>query len=160
MFPVFPSPRGCDERGAKTDFIQTLDRIARSMEAGRPGTQPLDIGSQPLPFGWVLKREFSDGGRHVYVPNHPLESEADKEKEARAEGGLKSYKWLAQEYVPMLATVGEIRHMCVNGSPVRTVITGKLSTPGAVWSAEGIRSMITLREIQFVFRWGHGLQQP
>ena len=143
------------------DFTQTLDRIARSMETGRPSTQPLEISSRSPPFGWVLKREFSDGARHVYIPNHPLVTEADKGKEARrfnrywkkarVESGSNGYKWLVQEYVPTLATVGETRHMCINGSPVRTVITGKLPTPGTVWSAEGIRSMITLKEIQFVF---------
>ena len=61
------------------------------------------------------------------------------------------------ETVSSPSTVGEIRHMCINGNPVRTVITGELSTPGTIWSVEGIRSMITLREIQFVSPQSPGL---
>jgi hypothetical protein len=158
VFPVFPSPRGCDAHGAKVNFVQTIDGIASRMRTGRPRTVPLEPSHQSPPQGWVLKREFSDAGRHVYVPNNrPRGNERDDDAEAeralqflrsaRAEEKSSHLNWLAQEYVPTLASVGELRYMCIDGSPERAVITGRRPS-GETWSTEGIKTMKGLREIQ------------
>ena len=70
VFPVFPSPRGCDRGGTKVDFVQTLDFIARRMETARSQTKPWYLKLEDPPHGLVLKREFSDGRRHDYIPSH------------------------------------------------------------------------------------------
>jgi hypothetical protein len=166
VFPVFPSPRGCNTQGAKALFVQTIDRIARKMGTRRPKSRPLDPSISSPPHGWVLKREFSDAGRHVYIPVHPLKTGEKPEKaevrravkflkEAGARDG-KKLGWLAQEYVPTIASVGELRFMCVGGNPVRVVITNKHPKghrlAGETCSVEGIKTMLSLEGIQFVFQ--------
>ena len=162
VFPVFPSPRGCDRGGTKVDFVQTLDFIARRMETARPQTKPWHPKLEDPPHGWVLKREFSDRGRHVYIPNH---SSDDGEKAIRRENkrvqkfilGAETNKdpenvqWLAQEYIPTLTSIGEFRFMCINGNPTRVVITTKRAQgtkTGELWITEGIRTMLGLDRIR------------
>lgn len=112
------------------------------------------------PHGWVLKREFSDAVRHVYVPNQPLsdnEEAITKEKKhvqrfiqkVRCEGGLSNFRWLAQEYVPTL-NLGELRFMCIEGKPWRVVITGRNPEDGSnsFWTTESIRTMLSLDKIR------------
>ena len=161
-FPVFPSPRGCDRGGSKVDFVQTLDFIARRMGTARPQTKPWQPKLEEPPHGWVLKREFSDGGRHVYIPNHPSddgEKAVRREKKrvqkfilgAEANKDPESVRWLAQEHIPTLTSIGEIRFMCINGNPTRVAITTKRTQgtkTGELWIMEGIRTMLGLDRIR------------
>lgn len=138
-------------------FVRNLDAIARTMGTGRPRTLEWDPESNEPPYGHVLKREFSDAARHVYVPNHTLEP-TDKQmatevkranafvKKIRDEGNI-GWKWLSQEYVPTLQSVGEFRFVCIDGDPVRVVITGRRE--GGVTTVENIRTMLSLREIRY-----------
>jgi len=162
-FPVFPSPDGCRTQGAKVDFVGTLDSIASKMRTSRPESRPLE-GLPPC--GWVLKREFSDGDRHVYIPGYPVEAKGEDRETKRALRFLagvepdktSNCRWLAQEYVPELRRVGEIRHMCVDGIPIRAVLTGRHPdghrSAGERWSIEDIRNMTYLEDIRFVL---HGV---
>ena len=133
------------------------------MGTTRPRSLPWDPELQEPQHGWVLKREFSDAARHVYVPDYPLRDDRTsvrKEKKrvrqflgkGNARGDLGDIQWLAQEYVPTLVSLGELRFMCVDGEPVRMVITGD-DGPGkpdadGTWSMEGIRTMLGLGEIR------------
>lgn len=140
--------------------MQTLDLVARKMGTARPRTVPWDPELQAPRYGWVLKREFGDATKQVYFPGHPLEdnegalrSEMKRVRafmgRVRAEGGPEKTQWLAQEYVPALASLGEFRFMCVDGEPVRTVVTGRHDKLSAheTWSQEGIKTMLSLEEI-------------
>ena len=162
VFPVFPSPKGCNRFGMKVDFVQTLDFIARRMETARPRSQPWHPKIQEPPHGWVLKREFSDQGRHVYVPNRLSNNERDVRlekkrvekfiRDAESNKDPENVRWLAQEYVPTLASVGEFHFICVNGEPIRVAITSKRAnsetTTGELCVTEGIRTMLGLEQIR------------
>jgi hypothetical protein len=99
----------------------------------------------------------------VYVPDYPLKDDkraVTKEKNrvqkfmrnVRASEDLGDVKWLTQEYVPSLGSVGELRFFCVNGQPVRMVITGENGRgkpdAGGTWSIEGMRTMLSLKQIK------------
>jgi hypothetical protein len=134
------------------------------MGTARPKSVPWDPNPQSPPNGWVLKREFSDAGRHVYIPDHPLQNgeRAIATETRRANRFVRKAndkdqtigcRWLAQEYVPTLASLGEFRFMWVDGEPVRVVITRKCSRyepeAGEFWSMEGIKTMAGLQKIRF-----------
>ena len=82
------------------------------------------------PYGWVLKREFSDTGKDVYIPtttSGPLQRNRDAAtfiKERTDEHENDECSWLVQELAPFLP-IAEIRFLCVGGVPVREVVTGK-----------------------------------
>ena len=132
------------------------------METARPVSKPWHPKLEEPPHGWVLKREFSDQGRHVYVPNHPTNDERGVRREkkrvgkfildAKANQDPENIRWLAQEYVPTLDSVGEFRHMCVDGNPVRVAFTSKCApdgtNTGALHITEGIRTMVGLGGIR------------
>ena len=146
----------------KVDFVQTLDFIARRMGTTRPRSKPWYPKVQEPPLGWVLKREFSDQGRHVYIPSRQSDNERavrlEKKRveefilDAEANKDPENMRWLAQEYVSTLASVGEFRFICVNGEPVRVAITGKFGNPetknSELWIMEGFRTMLSLGEIK------------
>lgn len=159
MFAVFPSPQGCERHGAKVSFNKTLDAISDAMGMRRPRTELLDEDKKP-PFGFVLKREFSDEGRDVYIPKlRPGEPERKETRRAveflkKREASMKNKhcSWLAQELVPFLA-VAEIRFICVDGIPIRNIVTGKHpddhpTGPGELWCYENNDSLRTLSELQ------------
>lgn len=146
-FPIFPSPQGCNKHGAKVDFNATLERISKEMEMGRPATMKLNDLKKPPP-GWVLKREYSDTGRDVYVPSlAPTSRRGEEIKEAAAfirrrncEAKDDICSWLCQELVPFLS-IGEFRSLCVNGTPVRDVTSGRYpkdhpENPDKLWFRE------------------------
>ena len=159
---MFPSPRGCDRSGMKVDFVQTLDSIARRMGTDRPRSRPWYPKIQEPPHGWVLKREFSDRGRHVYIQNHPSDDERgvrlEKKRvekfilDAEVNKSPRGMRWLAQEYVSTLASVGEFRFICVDGEAIRVVIASKRADnetkTGELWIMEGIKTMLSLEKIE------------
>jgi hypothetical protein len=156
-FPVFPSPQGCMSHGAKVAFNRRLDTIAETMKMRRPKTKAVADTTTP-PHGMVLKREFSDASRDVFIPDPKLSEEAGIEhavkfitERTRANPEDRSL-WLAQEFVPFLS-IGEVRFMCVGGSPIREVLTGKFpaddpDNPGGLWSFEGCDNLKTISELQ------------
>ena len=160
--PILPSPKGCDKHGQKVEFTQELDHIARRMCTARPKSREWFIGTD-LPAGHVLKREYSDAGRHVYIPHQPSSTETDIAAEkkrvqrflakTREDEELENFRWLAQEHVPTLAAVGELRFMCIDGEPVRVVITGKHQPghreAGKIWCMEGIATMLSLNDLRY-----------
>jgi hypothetical protein len=139
--------------------VQKLDFIARIMGTARPRSLPWDPEFEEPPYGWVLKREFGDAARHVYILHYPFGNgkrafgrEMKRVRNfmagVRARDDPENIKPLAQEYVPAIARVGEIRFMCVDDEPVRTVITGKRRAdernPVVTW---GIATMLSLNRI-------------
>jgi hypothetical protein len=157
VFPVFPSPKGCSDQGAKLAFNDTLARIAEGMGMSRPKTELLEDLKRP-PYGMVLKREFSDTKQDVHVPDQNMD--VDKAIRDAASFVRKRTRvnpndecvWLAQEFVPFLP-IGEIRFMCVGGVPIREVVTGSHGSdhpedPGQLWAYERNEALRTLKELQ------------
>jgi hypothetical protein len=156
LFPIFPSPAGCSKQGAKFSYLEIFDEIATSMKTARPTTVEIKDLDNP-PFGFVLKREFSESGMDVYVPKVAMDEKVPKKRTAeamRATEWLKERvvasngedcRWFAQELVPFLA-LGEIRFMCAGGVPVRDFVTGKNS--GGLWSYEHNGSLKAVSRLQ------------
>lgn len=128
------------------------------MEMTRPKSARL-VNLKNPPYGLVLKREFSDSGRDVYIPK--LSGTSKKAEVQRAatfvrkkmEGNRNDKSlWLTQEYVPFLS-IAEVRFMCVGGRPIREVVSGKHADdhpeePGQLWSFESSKSLKTLSRLQ------------
>lgn len=124
----------------------------------RPVTKKL-VSLKSPPYGLVLKREYSDSCRDVYIPSNPPKRPEEAHNaaaftEARmAEGKNDSCSWLCQEFVPFLST-GEIRFMCIGGIPVREVVTGRFpqgcpSAPGGgLWFYERNSCLKTIAALQ------------
>jgi hypothetical protein len=129
LFLVLASPKGCHQYGSKCEFVQTLDFIMRKMGTARPRSLAWDPQVQEPHHGWVLKWEFSNAARHMYIPNYPLRDNRQavtKEKKwvlwfvgkGKARENLGDIWRLAQEYVPVLASIGKLQFMCVDDEPV------------------------------------------
>lgn len=157
MFPVFPSPHGLVKHGAKVTFNETLEEISKAMGMSRPKTDRLANPREP-PYGLVLKREFSDTGEDVYLPDllrskrMEVQRAAKFVKERMLLGEDDDCDWLTQELAPFLF-IGEIRIFCVGGKPIREVVTGKHpmdhpENPGELWNYEGNRSLKTISALQ------------
>lgn len=155
-FPVFPSPRGCSRHGAKVSFNQTLEQISTDMGMSRPKTEHL-VELQNPPRGMVLKREFSDTSTDVFIPrlSDPEEAEIKRaisfiKKRTRANPS-DNCRWLAQEYAPCLRFV-EVRFMCVNGTPIREIVTGTHPDDhpeaGQTWGYEHNDALKTRADLQ------------
>ena len=158
-FPVFPSPQGCANHGAKVAFNNTLQLISGGVQVSWPRTERVVDLKKP-PHGMVLKCEYSDAGCDVYIPK--LAPRVSKQTEIRQaavfiKGQMDQHKviecsWLAQEYVPFLP-IGEIRFMCLGGEPICNIMTGKNrddhpEDPGELWGYERNTSLKTVSELQ------------
>jgi hypothetical protein len=158
-FPVFPSPSGCDSHGKKGDFVRKAEEIAKEMKTARPRTEvPWDMTSGERPKGMVVKREYSDCSRHVFVPEHTEETASPKQikgedtryrkfLEANTDKDKEHFRWIAQEYVQTLQAVGEIRFMCVDGEIPRETITVR-KPQGLVGFVDDIKTMISLNDMR------------
>jgi hypothetical protein len=158
VFPIFPSPQGCADHGAKVTFNETLEAISTQMGMGRPMTGWLVDIKRP-PYGLVLKREFSDSGRDVFIPNLSGGSEEEEVRRAAAfvrkrmgENRNDESLWMTQEYAHFLLT-GEVRFMCVGGVPIRETVSGRHpddhpEEAGEMWSYESNQSLKTLSALQ------------
>jgi hypothetical protein len=158
-FPIFPSPQGCDKHGAKVPFNATLGKISREMGMRRPeSTELVDLENPPS--GLVLKREYSDTGRDVYIPSLQLKLPRDQGtreaaafiKERMTANKNDNCLWLCQELAPFLP-IGEVRFMCVGGAPIREVVTGRHpqnhpTAPHQMWSYERNDSLKTISALQ------------
>jgi hypothetical protein len=126
------------------------------MGTGRPATKKLDDLERP-PYGWVLKREYSDTGRDVYIPSQAASEDLGTKQAATfikdrvAEAKDDDCSWLCQELVPFLAS-GEIRFVCVGGTPIREVVTGTHqpghADAGHTWSYEGNDCLKMMSDLQ------------
>ena len=158
-FPIFPSPQGCVNHGAKVSFNETLRLISEQMQMSRPRSERMVDLKKP-PHDLVLKREYSDAGHDVYIPK--LASKVTKQTKVRQAAAFIKTRmdrnkdlecsWLAQEYVPFLP-IGEVRFMCVGGEPIRDIMTGKNANdhpkdPGELWGYERNTSLKTVSKLQ------------
>ena len=157
-FPIFPSPRGCADHGAKISFNETLEKISRDMGMSRPKTERLTDLKNP-PHGLVLKREYSDAAHDVHVPN--VQGMSVKSAVRRAAAFITkrtnankndTCSWLTQEFVPFIS-IAEIRFMCVGKVPIREVVTGvhprnHPTEPGRMWCYEHADLLRTVSALQ------------
>lgn len=119
---VWPPPKQIERVGWKDPDCVLLDLIARRLNGLRPATiplQPQDIDSSSIIPDTVLKRSNSDCGHHVIFPDERRKRNVEHLRELSPYGE----KWLMQEYVPTLRTVGEWRVFIVNGAVIQTVHT-------------------------------------
>ena len=94
-----------------------FDSIATNVtKTVRPKTKLLN-GKEKVPPGWLVKREYSDDRRHVIFPD-------GKRKGARRIRDSK-YRWIAQEIVPLITKLGEIRVVFVD----REILYATLTKP-------------------------------
>ena len=138
--------------GLKDPDIALLDLIAADSQTLRPRTTTINVhGSVDdnlIITGTVLKRSNSDCSQHIIMP-------ADRRRrnvEHLRACSLHGEKWLMQEYVNTLQTVGEWRTFIVNGSVIHSIHTYMDSVTNA-WVASQATSFWSLEEIRYV--WGY-----
>lgn len=146
---MWPPPMQIVRAGLKDPDIALLDLIAAESQSLRPKTttisrQELVDDSVIIP-GTVLKRSNSDCSQHVIMPDERRRRNAEHLRSLCRHGE----KWLMQEYVDTLQTVGEWRTFIVNGSIIHTIHTYKDSYTHA-WVASQATSFWSLEEIRYV----------
>jgi hypothetical protein len=91
-----------------------LDWIANVVtQTKRPGSILLEGDAKP-PQGWLVKREHSDGARHVKFP---------KTRKDVVDFDRGSYRWIGQQMAPLLRKWGEYRVIFVDQKPLYAIIT-------------------------------------
>lgn len=116
----------------KSQLILRLDRIAERQQTARPQTFVLD-GPPVIPISprngktFVMKREASDSSRHFKGPA-AVERLTRREVDDMRRPEL-PWRWLIQEYVPYLRTVGEWRVVLLNGKVHHACATTPVKTP-------------------------------
>jgi len=124
--------------GRKYDSVLLLDKIAAGMGTERPKTELWSVGMDVS--GRVLKREFSDAGAHVLLPGRKTRRDLMPSED----GG---YRWLVQEYAPLLASFGEWRVFFTGGRLTATVLTTKKGGKG-MWTFAHVHVMRSLTELR------------
>jgi hypothetical protein len=103
VIPVWPPIAEMLYAGEKIQTVKDLDRIASGLGSSRPKTIPL-TETAPLLEGWVAKREYSNGMKHVILPSRSL-----KERIGQGEK-----RWFQQQFAPLLIQLGEWRAVFVH----------------------------------------------
>ena len=118
----------------RISFLDVLDDVAHRETKTRPLTRrPVTLREAAKPgtmARWeVLKRGYSGGRKHVYLPSEYSEhiSYAHEKLGAHEEGEFAD-SWLVEEYAPSLVDHGTWVCYFASGGLVRTVRT-KLSSP-------------------------------
>lgn len=111
-------------RGDKLSVIQSLTIIAAlTTHTPRPYTSPINIPfSDDLSSlrGYVIKRGYSDGSRHVYFHPEKAMRIVNKDPTPKIIPGC---QYFIQEYIKFLRTLGEWRVVIVEGEIVYCVFT-------------------------------------
>lgn len=107
--PIWPTTAEQDLMLDKLAFIRQLDKIASDSNIPRPGTYTL-AGAERLAKEYqtsslVLKRNGSGCHRHIRLP--PLSLPLINNIQDAKLGAIAA--WFAQDYVPSLRTMGELR---------------------------------------------------
>lgn len=118
LIAMWPPAREEYQARRKADLVDMLDRIASGMKTARPQTFVLkEAPALPIsPRGgkmYIMKRELSDGSRH-FKPPPAVNVLTQVEVEAMRRPGL-PWRWLIQDCVPYLRSVGEWRLVMLNG---------------------------------------------
>jgi hypothetical protein len=125
--------------GRKYDLSRLLDHSAdTATRTSRPETRLLKP-SHGVPRGWVLKREASSGSNHVYLPGT-----RHAPQKVKRDG---PYRWIAQEYMPLLHKLGEFRVICVDLEPV-TILHTVPAVDDNNWTWAEYSSPYSLSDIQ------------
>lgn len=143
---VWPPPLHLTRAGSKDPDCASLDWICDQMDnCLRPKTTYLksDFTTADIEDNTVLKRPHSDCGHHVIFPDERRKRNDVYMRQNSPSGE----RWLMQEYVPTLQTVGEWRTFIVNGCIIHTVHTFKNLSTGK-WIAKQVNSFWTLQEMK------------
>jgi hypothetical protein len=103
----------------KLNVINLLDEMARAKQTPRPWTALLEKGFKPS-HETFLKREGSDCSTHALNPTKVAKL---KQSDLSKKAAERPYRWMVQQYVPTLQSVGEWRAILVGGRIVYTVHT-------------------------------------
>lgn len=123
---IWPPVREMFRAGKKFTLVEDLDKIALKItKTARPKTKLLDatcklpLTSDQRPH--ILKREQSESSNHYLSPFHVLQLKGPDVAQM-AKGPI---RWLWQDYVPYLLTMGEWRMFIIGGQPLLAIWTIK-----------------------------------
>lgn len=131
------------EASRKAREVEILDRIARQVTFTiRPVTEVISKALSHPPTGVIFKREVSDTGSHVYMPDDIAKmTRKDLKKLA-----LDRFTWMSQTYIPYLRRFGEWRVYFLGGKFFDVVVTEpgsdgdvQYNTLEGVWSLKELR---------------------
>jgi len=121
--PVWPPVDEILAASRKADVINVFDRIANEVtHTVRPKTTLLNLPLKSVPRDVVLKREGSDTGSHVLLPQR-LQRTTLKALNNQLKG---RFRWFAQTWIPELRQFGEWRVFIVDGKIIEIVTTQPL----------------------------------
>lgn len=96
----------------------------------------------PLPTNVVFKRTHSETGRHVLLPDLPLET---KQKRLGERVDIPGARWFMQAFTPFMKTHGEIRMFFVGGKNIYNMHTVKnLGKGDDVWDFQVAETVLPL----------------
>ena len=156
FWPPVPSIR---HAANKWNTVAILDMIAAENGWMRPRTTPLHHGCI-IPADTVLKRSHSDSGEHVILPEHSVVGNGTEDIQKRhALSALRTWeelekvtfsteeKWVSQEYVQTLASLGEWRCFLVGGH-IECIVHTVPDTSGR-WRGRRVSTFLSLEEIRY-----------
>ena len=126
----------------KITTIGNLDTIAQVQRGRRPATIVLSEGDEIVP-GTMLKRSHGDCGKQVVMPSNTVRRNWTYLSSQLSEP---HHRWMMQEYVPALETVGEWRVFVVGGRPMHVVHTRRLKS--GKWMGRRVENFCMLQEIE------------
>ncbi|KIK78106.1 hypothetical protein PAXRUDRAFT_28688 [Paxillus rubicundulus Ve08.2h10] len=142
---VWPPPKQLEHAGWKLTVISNLTFISKSsVPSYSPSTMRLNPGDL-VPENAVLKRSHSDSSTHVIMPSETRKREWSYLM-AQAPGGE---FWMAQDYMPYLATFGEWRVFIIGGTIIQVVHTHRGCN--GHWHGVQVSSYWSLEELTYVF---------
>lgn len=144
--------------GHKWKTVKILEMAARANGWSRPRTDILER-SREIPAGTVLKRSHSDCGEYVVMPEQSVSgSGAAADRSRQRLNAMRTWshlddrtyseeeRWVSQQYVETLITVGEWRFFLVGGHVENIVHT--FHAPDGNWLGRRVSSFLTLGELR------------
>lgn len=145
LVPLWPPVDEMLAASRKAKEVVLLDKIANEVtHTIRPTTVVITQELTHAPIGVVFKREVSDTGTHVLLPDKVA---ALSKKELRSIA-LDRFTWMSQTYIPQLRQFGEWRVYFIGGKFYDVVITNPDGDRhiaylwDEIWSLEELRWVI------------------
>ena len=123
-----------------------LQLLAKDFSRYAPATRLLRPGDE-IHKTDVLKRSHSDCGLHVIFPSAPSSHRTWDYLNSKINPGTDEF-WMAQEFVPSLACIGEWRVFIVGGTIISVMHTFKQGN--GKWLGTAVEKYMTMEEIGYV----------
>ena len=145
--PIWPPVEEMLYARKKLNVVLNLDWIVRNVtDTVRPATAISKVPPAAMPKGCVLKRECSDGRRHVFTPKELRKFSVSSLTKKLDECVLDGAEWLSQTFVPDLETMGELRVYLFHGKVSHVIQTSwgnredlRAKVLNDLWSLEDLR---------------------